>query len=358
MTATSATRTYNLALLASFDKIKNNFLLRRIIKALFTIWVVTTITFFVIRAMPGNAVDVMIQELTVTGVSPDDAKNQAASLLGINLDEPAHLQYIDYLGNVLHGNLGNSYRARGLKVSDIVLQVLPWTVFSVGLSLLITFTLGILLGAIMAYRRDTWIDHVLSNLAATLDAVSPYLIGLLAILLLGVIWKIVPISEMRGALSPGIQPGFTFEFFADVLNHVKVLLLVYVLSSIGSWMLIMKSNTISTLGEDYVTAARARGLPDLRILTAYVGRNATLPLFTRLAIVIGFAVGGSVLLESLFTYRGVGYQLARAIAERDYPVMQGVFIVITFAVVFTNLIADLLYGWLDPRVRIAGGGDG
>jgi peptide/nickel transport system permease protein len=339
------------------EKITNNFLLRRIVKAFFTIWVVTTITFFVIRAMPSNPVEIMIQELTAAGVSPDDAKNQAAALLNINLDEPAYMQYLDYIGNVARGDFGKSYKSRGLKVSDIIAMVLPWTVFSVGLALLITFTLGIALGAIMAYNRDTWIDHLLSNLAATLDAVSPYLIGLLAILLLGVIWKITPISEMRGAMSPGIQPEFSLTFFADVFNHVKVLLLVYVLSSIGSWMLVMKSNTISTLGEDYVTVARARGLPDIRILTAYVGRNATLPLFTRLAIAIGFAVGGSVLLESLFTYRGVGYQLARAISERDYPVMQGIFIVITAAVIFANLLADFLYGWLDPRIRIVGGGN-
>ena len=206
----------------------------------------------------------------------------------------------------------------------------------------------------MAYKRDTWIDHLLSNLAATLDAISPYLIGLLAILLFGIIWKLVPIMDMRGAMSPGIKPGFTWEFLADIFSHVRVLLLVYVLSSIGSWMLQMKSNTVSTLGEDYVTVARARGLTDGRILTAYVGRNATLPLFTRLAISVGFVVGGSVLLETLFTYRGVGFLLARAISERDYPVMQGVFLIITVAVVFANLLADYVYGWLDPRVRIVG----
>jgi ABC-type dipeptide/oligopeptide/nickel transport system permease component len=215
--------------------------------------------------------------------------------------------------------------------------------------------LGVALGAVMAYKRDTWIDHVLSNIAATLDAVSPYLIGLLAILLLGVTWKWVPITDMRGAMSPGMKPELSLAFISDVLTHVKVLLLVYVLSSVGSWMLQMKSSTVATLGEDYVTVARARGLPDSRILTGYVGRNATLPLFTRLAISIGFVVGGSVLLESLFTYRGVGFLLAKSIAERDYPVMQGVFLIITAAVVFANLFADFVYGWLDPRIRIAGG---
>jgi peptide/nickel transport system permease protein len=332
----------------------SNFLLRRLIKALFTIWIVTTITFFVIRAMPGNAVDILIQELTMQGVSPDDARNQAAALLNINLDAPAYEQYFEYLNNVVRGDLGKSYRSRGLRVSEMISAVLPWTLFSVGLSLLIAFTLGIVLGTVIAYRHDTWIDHLISNLAATLDAVSQYLIGLLAIVLFGVLWKLVPISEMRGAISPGMEPGFTLEFFADVFNHVKILLLVYVLSSVGGWILLMKSNTISTLGEDYVTVAKARGLTDFRILTAYVGRNATLPLFTRLAISIGFAVGGALLLEGLFTYRGVGYLLGKAMTDRDYPVMQGVFLVVTIAVVFANLIADYLYGWLDPRIRVAG----
>ncbi len=340
---------------ALIERITSNFLLRRLVKALFTIWLVTTITFFVIRAMPGNAVDILIQDLTAAGYSPDDARNQAAALLNLNLDAPAHEQYREYLGNVLRGDLGSSYKSRGLKVTDMIVSVLPWTLFSVGLALIISFTLGIALGTLMAYQRDTWIDHLLSNLAAILDAVSPYLIGLLAILLLSVTWKIIPIAETRGALSPGIQPEFSLEFFADVFTHVKMLLLVYVLASVGSWMLIMKSNTVATLGEDYVTVARARGLTDFRILTAYVGRNATLPLFTRLAISIGFVVGGSILLETLFTYRGVGFLLGDAIAKRDYPVMQGVFLVITAAVVFSNLIADYLYGWLDPRIRLVGG---
>jgi peptide/nickel transport system permease protein len=324
---------------------------------LFSIWLVTTITFFVIRAMPGSAVDILIQELTAQGMSPEDAKDQAAALMNIDLDQPLAGQYLDYLGNVLRGDLGKSYKSAGLSVTGMITQVLPWTLFSVGSALLITFVLGVALGAIMAYNRDTWIDHILSNLAATLDAISPYLIGLLAILLFGITWKLVPIMEMRGAMSPGIKPGFTLEFFADIFMHVRVLLLVYVLSSIGSWMLQMKSNTVATLGEDYVTVARARGLTDARILTAYVGRNATLPLFTRLAISVGFVVGGSVLLETLFTYRGVGFLLARSLSERDYPVMQGVFLIITVSVVFANLLADYVYGWLDPRVRISGGDD-
>lgn len=355
MTTITTSQTTRHTLLDSLQKVTSSYLLRRLAKALFSIWLVTTITFFVIRAMPGSAVDVLMQELTAQGVSPEDARNQAAALMNIDLDQPLAGQYMDYLGNVLRGDLGNSYRSAGKPVSSLIAQVLPWTLFSVGLALLITFVLGIALGTIMAYKRDTWIDHLLGNLAATLDAVSPYLIGLLAILLFGITWKLVPIMDMRGAISPGIKPGFTLEFLTDIFKHVRVLLLVYVLSSIGSWMLQMKSNTVATLGEDYVTVARARGLTDGRILTAYVGRNATLPLFTRLATSVGFVMGGSVLLETLFTYQGVGYLLARSISDRDYPIMQGVFLIITISVIFANLLADYVYGWLDPRVHLVGG---
>jgi peptide/nickel transport system permease protein len=274
----SPTKTGAVALL---DRVTSSFLLRKLVKAAFTIWFVTTLTFFVIRAMPGNAIDILVQDLTAAGFSESDARGQAAGLMGIDFDQPIHEQYLQYLANLVRGDFGTSFKSRGLKVSDLIAQVLPWTLFSLGLSLFVTFSLGIFLGAIMAYNRDTWIDHLLSNIAATLDAISPYIIGLLAILFLSTIWKIVPISEMKGALSPGIQPEFSLEFFEDAFKHVRVLLLVYVLSSIGSWMLTMKSSTIATLGEDYVTVARARGLPDSRILTAYVGRNATLPLGNR-----------------------------------------------------------------------------
>jgi peptide/nickel transport system permease protein len=342
--------------LSALNRIASNYVLRRLVKAVFTIWFVTTLIFFVVRAMPGNPVDLFIQELTLSGISPDEARNQAASLLSINLNQPIQDQYFDFMGNLLHGDLGKSYRSRGLAVSAMIAARLPWTLFSVGISLLISFTLGIFLGTIMAYKRDSLLDHLLSNLAAGLDAIGPYIIGLLAILLLGVTWKLVPIQQMRGSLSPGVQPGFTLEFFSDVLSHVMVLATVYILSTIGGWMLTMKSNTVSTLGEDYVTVAQARGLSDVRIMTAYVGRNATLPLFTRLAISIGFVIGGSVLLEGLFVYQGIGSLLVTAIADRDYPVMQGIFMTTTFAVVGANLIADFAYGWLDPRIRIVGEG--
>jgi len=130
---------------------------------------------------------------------------------------------------------------------------------------------------------------------------------------------------------------------------------VYVLTTIGGWMLVMKASTVDTLSEDFITVARARGLRDSRIASAYVGRNAVLPVFPQLAITLGFVVGGSILVEQVFQYQGIGFLLLQSVQRRDYPVLQGILLVVTIAVVAANLVSDLLYSRLDPRVRSAGG---
>ena len=254
--------------------------------------------------------------------------------------------------NLFHGDLGTSYRSKGTPVIKMIAKFLPWTLFSVGVSLLISFTLGILLGMIMAYRRESLLDHTLSTLASIFSAIPNYLVGMMILVFLGVQWKIFPITKMRGSMSPGMRPAFTWAFIKDIFYHASLPILTYVLTTIGTWMLAMKSSTISTLGEDYITVAKARGLPERRIVTAYVGRNASLPLFTQLAISIGFIVGGSALIEFIFVYQGIGQLLLSSINTRDYPVMQGVFLVITIAVILANFLADFVYGWLDPRIRI------
>lgn len=337
-------------------KIVNNFWVRRIFKMLLTTLIVITIIFFVIRLMPGSPLDVLVQELMINrGLTYDEALNQAASLIGIRLDEPILTQYFNYIGNLLQGDMGKSYRNQSVTVVYMISQRLPWTLFSVGISLIISFVIGVSLGMIVAYKRNTWLDHLLTNIAAVLDAVPGYLIAILLLLLLGTVLKWIPMSSMRGAVSPGIEAGFTWEFISDIFSHLFVPGLVYVLATVGNWMLRMKSNTLSTLGEDYVTVARARGLPDSRIITSYVGRNASLPVVTNFAISIGVLMGGSILIENIFTYQGIGLLLLQSVSARDYPLMQGVFIVTTIAVIVANFLADLLYGWLDPRTRIPGG---
>lgn len=343
--------------LAWLGRIGSNYLVRRLAKAVFTIWLVTTLIFFLIRSMPGNPIEIFVQDLVLSGLSQEEAYTRAASMLGIRLDQPLPEQYVEFMGNLLRGNLGTSYKSPGQQVTRMIAQRLPWTVFSVGTALLISFILGMFLGMLLAYRRNSWLDYLLTNVGAALDAIPQYLVAIVMVLLLGVIWKVMPMSSLRGSLSPGVQVGFTLGFFADVFKHAAVPMFVYVLSTVGGWMLTMKSSTIAALGEDYVTVAKARGLPDSRIITAYVGRNASLPLVTRLAISVAFVLGGSTLIESIFVYQGIGLLLLQQLYARDYPVIQGCFLVTTVAVILANFIADSLYGLLDPRVRIAGGGN-
>ncbi|HEY9076583.1 MAG TPA: ABC transporter permease [Anaerolineaceae bacterium] len=336
--------------------IYRNFLLRRLLKALFTIFVVITITFFIIRLMPGNPVDIYVQEqINLYSMTYEDALAQASAMFSIRLDQPVLSQYFDYIVALLHGNLGNSYKSVGTPVATMIAKFLPWTLFSVGLSLLISFTLGMGLGMLMAYRRETILDYILSTIGSILSSVPNYLVAMTLVVFLGVQWKLVPLAQMRGSLSPGVEIGFTLKFISDALFHAAFPIATYVLTTVGGWMLTMKSSTVAALEEDYVAVARARGLPDSRIMTSYVGRNAMLPLFTQLAISVGFIVGGSVLIETIFVYQGVGKMLIDSINQRDYPVMQAVFLIITISVILANLLADFLYSWLDPRIRNVGG---
>ena len=330
-----------------------------LLKAVLTVFVTTTITFFLIRLMPGNPIDIKIDELTKDGLMTyQEARAQAASLFSIDLDKPVIEQYASFVGNLARGNLGYSFVSQGTTVMSIVLAVLPWTLFTVGTGLLLSFTVGVFFGLFAAYNRNKPIDHILSLGGSIISSVPNYLIALLVVLILGLQLRWVPITQMRGAFSAGIPVGFSFEFIGDVLFHAALPILVFFLATLGHWILGMKSATINALEEDYVNAARARGLSDGRIMTAYVGRNAVLPLVTQLAITAGLAIGGSILIEKYFVYQGVGLRLEAAILQRDYPVMQGILLMVTIAVVIANLLADLLYSRLDPRIGRAGGATG
>ena len=344
------------SILGTLRRVYSNYMVRTVLQALVTIWAVITFTFFLIRLMPGNPVDVYVDFLiTQQNMSYDEAFSRAAAQFRFDPDANVVTQYFEYMGNLLQGDLGTSITSTGTQVIGQIGRFLPWTIFSVGMGLLISFTLGAVLGTIMAYKRNGAIDHALSLVASVLSAVPNYIWGLLILIIFGVQLHWFNIGELRGTYDPQLTPGFTPEFIGSMLRHAFLPVLVYVVGSVGGWMLNMRNSTISTLGEDYVNVARARGLTSSRILLAYVGRNASLPMFTLLAINIGFIIGGSVIIEELFVYKGIGSFLYWSITQRDYTSMQGVFLIITISVVVSNLMADLLYSRLDPRVRVSGG---
>lgn len=336
-------------------RIYKNYTLRVFLQAIITIIIITSFTFFLIRLMPGNPIDVLVaQILNQEGISYEEAYQRVAASFDFDPDASTLDQYFEWFGDLLRFDLGTSITSPGTEVIDEIARFLPWTVFAVGSGLLISFILGILLGMTMAYYRNSAIDHFLSLLASFMTGVPNYIWGLMILIVFGIQLRWIDIGALRGTYDVGLTPGFNLPFMLSVLEHAALPIFTYVISTLGSWMLNMKSSTASVLNEDYVNVAEARGLQDQRIVTAYVGRNASLPLFTQLAISIGFVLGSGVVIEEIFVYWGLGHYLFASITVRDYTSMQGVFLVLTVTVVFANLFSDLTYGLIDPRVRVSG----
>ena len=320
-------------------------------KAVLTVLAATTITFVLVRLLPGNPIDLRIDELMRDGTMTfEEARSQVSGLYAIDLDVPIPQQYASYLWNILHGDLGSSFLSRGASVTSIILAVLPWTLFAVGTGLLLSFVAGIGLGLVAAYRRGSFFDRLVTTSARS--SLRPQLPDrVLMVLVLGVL-PARPITQMWGAYTAGIS-GFTSVRRRRPSTPYDHRVLP---THRGHCILSMEGATLADREDDPVSAARARGLSDGRITTAYVGRNAVLPLVTQLAISVGFNERGAVLIEQIFVYQGIGQRLVRAVAQRDYPVMQGILLLVTVSVVIANLVADLLYSRLDPRIGRAGGG--
>ena len=334
-------------------RIWRTYLVRRILRAIFVVWAVATGVFFMLRLLPGNPVDVYInQQIAQYGMTYDQASSQAAGLFSFDPGTPLWRQYVDYVVNLLRGDMGMSILTPGVTVIDKIMLKLPWTLFSVGISMVIAIGLGLALGMIMAYRRGGVIDHGVSALGSVLNAIPNYLLAIMIVVIFAVQLQWVDLGAMRGHVTPGVSlQNNGLAFFSDIFYHASLPMITYVLTTVGAWALIMKSSTTQTLGEDYVTVAQARGLPEARIRFGYVGRNAVLPLVAQIAVQAGFVVGGAIFVEQTFSYDGVGTLLFQSIQSRDYPVIQGVLLMIIITVVVANLIADLIYSVLDPRIR-------
>ncbi len=347
---TLSDRLYDIA-----SNVYNNYTARVFLIAIITIWAVMTFTFALVRLMPGNPLDVLIEQiLTAEGVSYQEAYERVAASFNIDSDATTLDQYFQWLGDLLRLDLGTSITSPGTKVIDEIARFLPWTVFAVGSGLLISFVLGIIAGMPMAYYRGSKLDHILSFFSSFSTGVPNYIWGLLIIIVPGIAWRWFDIGALRGTYDAGLTPGLNAEFILSALEHAALPVFTYVIAILGTWMLSMKSSTTGVLNEDYVNVAEARGLKERTVISSYVGRNAALPLFTQLTISIGFVLSSGVVVEEIFVYWGIGHHLFQSITVRDYTSLQGVVLLLTAAIVFSNLFADLTYGLLDPRVRVSG----
>lgn len=324
--------------------------IKRLLLIFVTIIFSSTITFVVIRTMPGDPVQTLAMELQRNqGMNLQDALVRAQAMLNFDPNVPVYRQYINYISDIFRGSFGYSMQFK-TPVMTVISNGLAWTLLVSSVSLILSFAFGSLLGMYCAWKRKSLVEPVVTVYDAILGAVPAFVIAYLLVLLFSVKLQVLP---ARGNYDAAVTPGWTLAFVGSVAKHGILPVMSWMLTTIGGWALGMKSVAVATLGEDFITSARARGLRDRRIVWTYVGRNALLPQITALAMQFGMMFAGSVLIENIFVYPGMGFFFGRAITARDYPLMQGMFLVITVAVVLANLLAEILYSVIDPRIREA-----
>ncbi len=327
------------------------YILERTFQALLTIYIVATLSFVLIRLVPGSPVDQLRAQMLQSdqAMSMDEVNRIVETYTGLNPGAPLWEQYLTYMMSLSQGDLGRSI-VFDESVNSILAGAVPWTVFVMSVSLFLIYGLGILLGAFLAYVEGTRLDAIGSSLVTILTSIPYYVAALVMLAVLGFNLGLFPTG---GRIASDVTVGLNVPFVRSLVYHATLPVLSMVLTGLGI-ALSMRANSIQVLGEDYLRVAQLRGLSSNRIVSRYVVPNAVLPMYTGMMISIGFMFGGSVILERIFTYPGVGYYLIEAIDRRDYTLLMGGFLVITIAVVIGIFIADLTYGKIDPRAGNSG----
>lgn len=330
-----------------------NYYLKRTARVPLTVLAVATLTFGLIRLLPGGPFTQLRIQLIRRGVPAEQVNARIEALQNIRPDAPLWQQYFDYMWGVVHLDLGHSI-SLNKPVMDVLARALPWTVFLVVTSTVLMFAIGVLIGAVQAYWEGSKFDKVASGGSIFLMSVPYYVFAIGLLFILGFQLRVFPTGN---SVARGVEASLSLAYIGSVLKHAALPIISFTIGGIGSTALNMRGNGIQVLGEDYVEVARLRGLPDSRIATKYVAKNAILPMYTGLLLLIGFRLGGTVVLEQIFSYPGIGYYLITAVNANDYPLMMGCFLVITATLVVAVYIADMTYGLIDPRIS-AGESDG
>lgn len=318
---------------------------RRLFFYVVTAAVAISLDFLIPRMIPGNPVDAILAKMQGVTITP--AIIRALDLqFGVNTHASLWGQYAHYWNNVLHGNLGLSSGNGFAPVSTVIREALPYTLGLIGVATIISFLIGTAIGALVAWKRGSWLDNLLP--VVTFFQAAPYFfLAFLAVDLFAITLHWFPTS--RASLATDF-PAFTWTYLSDLLDHAVLPALTIVVASAAGWIVGMRNVMLTTMDEDYVLLAAAKGLRKSRVIW-YAARNAILPSVSGFALAIGFIVSGALLTEIVFSYPGLGTLLLQAVSNNDYALMQGLFLIITFAVLAANLLADFVYVFLDPRTR-------
>ena len=332
------------------------YLSERLVIFVATIFISVTIVFFVPRLVPGHPLTAVFSNMAAAGgrLNAPELIEEYNRLFG--LDKSLWEQYVRFLRELARGNLGYSIGSFPARVSDMLRSAAPWTIGLLTLTTLTSWVLGSLIGAVVGWRGGkSWFIQALVPAALVLYSIPYYILAIILVFLFAYQWPIFPLS---GAYSVGLSPELSLDFALDVLRHAALPALSIILVSLGWWFLSMRSLITSLKGEDYILQAEAQGLSERRILWGYAFRNALLPQTTGLAISLGHIVGGALITEVIFAYPGLGWLIYNSITSIDFPVIQGGVLLIVFAVALANLVIDIAYPLIDPRIRYQRAGRG
>lgn len=313
-----------------------------------TAWAAITMNFFIPRLMPGNPVEIILSKLQSGGaIIPQSETKALEAAFGLNNHSSLLTQYFQYWAQLFHGNLGISIAEDPSTVLSVIKTGLPWTIGLIGTATIIAFVLGTVIGTLAAWRRGSWLDVALPA-TAILQALPYFWVGLVAIEIFAVKLHWFPLS---GGYDASLPTTWSSVFLGSVSVHAILPALTIVLTSMSGWMVGQRNQMITTLDQDYIMVAQAKGISQRRIMINYAARNAILPNFASFGVALGLVVGGSLIVEIVFSYPGIGYWLLQAVGSEDFSLMQGIFLIITLSVLIANFLADLCYVLLDPRAR-------
>ena len=310
---------------------------RRLLEAIPTLFIVSALVFGLMRIAPG---DPAAMQFGREAAKPENAEKLAALRHEMRLDRSIPVQYVYWLGDLAQGDFGTSYRS-GRPVMDLITEKIPATVQLLVGALVLALLFGTPLAIVAALRRGSLVDRGVMAFVSAGLAVPSFWLGLTLILLFSVRWKILP-------------PAGYVSFFDDPLLAMKHLALPAITLGVylaATLMRFLRADMIEVMGTDYVRTARAKGLTPQRVVTGHAMRNALVPVLTIAGLEIGALLGGSVIIEQVFGWSGVGWLIVQAVFDRDYPIVQTAVLFVTVGLVLVNLVVDLAYGWLNPRIR-------
>lgn len=316
-----------------------------VFRAVITLLMVAILNFLLFRVIPGDPAAMLLAGAR-SSVTTEQMQAQRQSW---GLDKPlVPDQLISYLSTTLQGDFGYSFKFRGKRVGELIMERLPATLALAGLAQIIAIIFGVFLGIYAGWRRGGVIDNLTTGTSLALYSTPPFWLGMLLVVAFSTMLGWLP---GYGSYSPGAGDGSFLTGLIDRLRHLTLPGLAVALGLIGQYVVVARAAMSDVVTEDYMVTARAKGLTNGQMLMRHAFRNALLPVVTLITLNLGYVVAGAITVEAVFAWPGIGSLTVEALNARDYPVLQGIFLLLGASIVFANLIADLIYGLLDPRVR-------